>query len=111
MANRPSEIRRARVNLVGAGVHIVIAGEVGYRIAIVGALLSANAVTQVTAQDTAATAMMDLYLPANVVIPIPQMDPAWGLVPTGLGLNINVVAAANVGGVIVYRMVPDNMEF
>jgi hypothetical protein len=110
MADRASELRRVEVSGGGAGTYTLVAGEAGYRVSVVGAVLSASAASQVTLQDTSA-ALLSLYLAANSVVSIPEMTGGWLTTISGQRLDIVVVAAATVRGVLIYRMIPDHARY
>lgn len=112
MANRALEIARETVILSGAGNHAVISAPgAGYDIVIVAMVLSANGTIMITLQDDTAS-LLDVYLLANVPYVLPGLQAGWVRCHEDNGLTLSLGAGAiNVGGMIVYRIVPSHQEY
>jgi len=110
MADRSLAIARQPVIIItGAGNTTLITGVAGYRIHIVGLALTADAVAQITLQDEH-TSLMDIRLVAGGVIVLPDSRAGWIRCQSGDDFVLANGTAANVGGTILYRMVPDHIE-
>lgn len=110
MADRASELRRETINCIGAGTHNLIAGEAGYRICVVGFLLSASAATGVTFQDET-TSILDVYLAQDAPVVASEMTGGWFVTEADERLDLVVLAAATVNGIVIYRMIPQGQRY
>ncbi len=107
---RAGELKRQAINETGPGPATIVAALTGYRVAVVGFLLSADAADMVTWQDNATT-LCDVYIGQDAPFAAPQMDPAWFVTRAGDPLVMAITGAATVAGVLVYRYVPEFQRF
>ena len=107
MADRALSIVRTPIALVGGGTTQLVAGVVGYRIHVNALVLTADAITHLTLQGAAD--LMDVYLAAGDGVVLPDCPGGWVRCASGSALLI-ISTAANVGGVVVHRMIPDHIE-
>ena len=110
MADRATELRYAPVNTVGAGPTTVVSAEAGMRVCVVGFVLSASAVVLVTWQDNTSS-LCDCHLGQNVPFPVPCASGGWFMTEADEPLVLSQIGAGNVGGAVVYRMVPEHQRY
>lgn len=106
MADRALEVSNAAINALGAGLWAVIPAVAGYRVRLVGLVISSDATAHVTFQDST-TSLLDLYLLANVPIVLPGGPAGWLSTAASEKLDLSVNGAANVHGRVIYQMVPN----
>ena len=114
MADRIKNIDRIPINEVAAGTHLVLAGEAGYEIVLVGLVLSTSndnqiAWTLITLQDQTVT-LLDIYLGTYSNIVLPECNTGWLRCAAGERLDIVLGQDVNVGGVALCRKFPTGME-
>ncbi len=113
MANRATEIRYLNVNENTGASNVLVVGVVGYDIILLSYVLVAAGAVDVTFED--ATAGTDrigpMPLAANGGVSAPENKNGWCRTATGLGLNLLLGGAVQVGGAISYRLVPSHFEF
>ena len=108
MADRALAIARQAIVIAGAGVTSLVAGVADYRIHVVGLVLTSDAVTQITMQDDS-TSLMDIHLVAGGVCVMPDSTAGWLRCVSGDSLSLSS-SGGNLGGVVLYRMVPDHVD-
>lgn len=102
------------VNLSASGATTVIGGVTGKRIRVLGMALFTNGASQtVTVQDTGSNVLIGPTAVGSSGFVLPIAPPVVGsqvgwcvTTSQGQGLVLNLGAAAAVGGVIVYDLVP-----
>jgi len=109
MADRPLVIARAPIIVSGAGVTNIVIGSVDYRIHIIGLALTADATVQITLQDDH-TSFMDVHLVAGGVLVLPESEAGWFRCQSGDYFSLLSSAAVNIGGIALYRLLPDHVD-
>jgi len=112
MADRALNLARVAIDRNTAATHLVLAGQAGYDIVVVGAVLSANNDQQATLQDASGTNLLSMHLrEESGPAVLPEMDGGWLRCTTGENLNIVLTAGVATVGTVVYRLVPSHFEF
>jgi hypothetical protein len=107
---RVEQIKRAAITVVaaGAGDNAVVAAVVGKRIRVLGYVFAVSAAGVNPKWRSAANDLTGAFpLGANGVLSVAEANPEWGAgwfeTNTGEALNLNVAAAGNVSGHLVYE--------
>jgi len=110
MADRALAIAYQPVILtMGAGATVLVAGVAEYRIIVVGLVLTSDAVELATLQDDD-TSFMDTHMIAGSCVSMPACESGWIRCASGNSFSIALTNGANVGGMLIYRLVPDHVE-
>jgi len=112
MADRALNLAHVAIDQNTAATHLVVAGQAGYDIVVVGVVLSASDDQQATLQDASGTNLLSIHLrEESGPAVLPEMGGGWLRCTTGENLNIVLTDAVDTVGSIVYRLVPSHFEF
>ncbi len=112
MADRSLEIRYLNVDVSAGESNILVVGVPEYTIVLLSyALVAAGAVITTFEDSDGTNRIGPMALGANAIATASENRIGWTRTGSGLGLNLLLGGAVQVGGSITYRLVPDHFEF
>jgi hypothetical protein len=109
MADRSLAVVSAPIIESVAGAHVLVNGVVGYRIHVIAIALTAVGTVLLTIQDETAS-LADIYLQAGQSFVLPECSHGWMRSAGRENLSIVLSGSIAIGGMIVYRLVPEHVE-
>lgn len=109
MADYSQAAQLQNMNVAVIGPTVLVAGQVGYSVVLIAAVLAAAGAVTVTFEDGDGTNRLGpMALGANGSLVLPESQLGWARTGSGQSLSLLLSGVVQVGGSITYRLVPDH---